>query len=520
MTNGTATMNLEISISDTDLCAELAQYPSGPERAEFAITAMKIGVMALRQAQGRIDAEQVRREGDRFIENLGQALTNHQKEVTEQVGSCLKSYFDPQDGRFNERVQRLVGKDGELESIIRGQIEGDDSQLVKTLTTHMGKDSPLMQTLNPEAANGVINALTTATEKALADQRERVLGEFSLDNEAGALSRLVTELKKNHGEIGEALQKRIGEVTDEFSLDKEDSALSRLVSRVERAQSQITAEFSLDEEGSALTRMRRDLLEVMETQRKTNERFQIEVMEKLAEMTARRKESERSTRHGEDFEVAVFDFVNGRAQKAGDIASRTGNTTGVIRNNKKGDIVVERGPEHAAAGARIVIEAKQNASYTVQSARSELEEARKNREAGVGIFVFSQRTAPEGAEPLVRYGDDILAIWDAENPNSDIIMESAFTVAKALSTRARLYSATQSADFEAIEGAVREIERQSNSLDEITTSAETIKKGSDRILDRARIVREGLTKQVILLDEKLADLRDLVGHDSSVAIAA
>ena len=64
-----------------------------------------------------------------------------------------------------------------------------------------------MQTLNPEAADGVINALTTATEKALADQRERVLGEFSLDNETGALSRLVAELKKNHGEIGEALQK-------------------------------------------------------------------------------------------------------------------------------------------------------------------------------------------------------------------------------------------------------------------------------------------------------------------------
>ena len=65
------------------------------------------------------------------------------------------------------------------------QIEGYDSQLVKTLTAHMGKESPLMQTLNPEAADGVISALTTATEKALTDQRERVLGEFSLDNEAG-----------------------------------------------------------------------------------------------------------------------------------------------------------------------------------------------------------------------------------------------------------------------------------------------------------------------------------------------
>ena len=330
----------------------------------------------------------------------------------------------------------------------------------------------------------------------------------------------MAELKKNHGEIGEALQKRIGEVTDEFSLDKEDSALSRLVGRVESARSQITAEFTLDEEGSALSRMRRDLLEVMESQRKTNERFQVEVMEKLAEMTARRKEAERSTRHGEDFEVAVLDFVHERAQTADDIASRTGNTTGVIRNSKKGDIVVELGPEHPAAGARVVIEAKQNASYTVQSARSELEEARKNREAGVGVFIFSRRTAPEGAEPLVRYGDDILAIWDAENPETDIIMDCALTVAKALSTRARLYSATQSADFAAIESAVREIERQSNSLEEITTSAETIKRGSDRILDRERIVRDGLAKQVIVLDEKLADLHEMAGSGSNISIAA
>ena len=182
--------------------------------------------------------------------------------------------------------------------------------------------------------------------------------------------------------------------------------------------------------------------------------------------------------------------------------------------------MVELGPEHAAAGARVVIEAKQNASYTVQSARSELEEARKNREAGVGVFVFSRRTAPEGAEPLVRYGDDILAIWDAENPETDIIMDCALTVAKALSTRARQYSATQSVDFEAIESAVREIERQSNSLEEITTSAETIKRGSDRILDRARIVRDGLARQVILLDEKLEDLRDIVGSGRNIPIAA
>ena len=99
-------------------------------------------------------------------------------------------------------------------------------------------------------------------------------------------------------------------------------------------------------------------------------------------------------------------------------------------------------------------------------------------------------------------------------------MDCALTVAKALSTRARLYSATQSADFAAIESAVREIERQSNSLEEITTSAETIKRGSDRILDRERIVRDGLAKQVIVLDEKLADLHEMAGSGSNISIAA
>ena len=43
MISDAATLILEIAISDPDLCAELAHYPSGPERAEFATTAMKIG---------------------------------------------------------------------------------------------------------------------------------------------------------------------------------------------------------------------------------------------------------------------------------------------------------------------------------------------------------------------------------------------------------------------------------------------------------------------------------------------
>ena len=515
MPNGVSPNNMDsveirLHISDRELCDELARYAEGQERHDFAVSAMKIGAIALRQAQSRIDAEQVRLEGDRFIENLGNSLAEYQRGVTEQISNCLKDYFDPDSGRFNERVKRLIGEDGELERLIRGQVEGDSSRLAQTLTAYVGKDSPMMQTLNPESPGGLISQFTKSTEDTLTSQRERILSEFSLDNGDGALSRLVTELKNNHGEVGKTLENRIEAMTSEFSLDREDSALSRLMDRVETAQRQISSEFSLDAEGSALARMRKELLQVIENQRKTNEQFQNDVIEKLAGMTARRQESERSTRHGVDFEDAVFSFINELSQKAGDIADHTGNKAGLIRNNKKGDIVVKLGPDHVAAGAQIVVEAKQDVSYNLDKALSELEEGRKNRGADIGLFVFSARTAPDRLEMFGRYGNDIVVVWDSENSASDVFFDASLSVAKALCVRAKAHRDEAGADFEAIEKAILEIQKQANSLEEITKSADSISSSTKKILERARIIREALDKQMEVLNGKIGDLREVV----------
>ena len=334
---------------------------------------------------------------------------------------------------------------------------------------------------------------------------------FSLDNKEGALSRLIDELKENHGEVSVAPQERIDAVTAEFSLDKEDSALSRLVERVERAQRQISKEFSLDEEGSALARMRSELLAGIEKQRETNEKFQGDVIERLADMTARKQELERSTRHGKEFEVAVFDYVSERSQLAGDIATHVGETTGIIRNNKKGDIEVKLGQEHVAAGAKIVVEAKQDASYTLQKALDELKGARENRGADVGIFVFSKRTVSEEISPFFRQGNDVVVVWDSEDPGSDAYLDAGLSVAKALSVRAKAHGEEVGPDLEAMEKAILEVERQARGLGEIDTWTNTIKSNSDKILDRVRIMRAGLQTQTGILQEKLAALRDVVG---------
>ena len=510
--NGIGSIELCLTITDPDLYTELSKRDE-PERSEFAMASMKIGVIAFRQAQGQVDANQIRDAGERVIMDMSSALEKHQHSVIEQVGGCIKEYFDPSSGSFTQRVRGLLGQNeetGELERVIRGQIEGDGSLLAKTLAAHVGNESPLMRILDPDSTGGLITKLTQSTESTLSDQREKILSEFSLDNGESALSRLVTELQKNHGDVGKALEERIGSVVAEFSLDKEDSALSRLMNRVEGAQRQISSQFSLDEEGSALARMRKELLDVIEKEHKSNSEFQLEVMKALTEMTARKQEAQRGTQHGMAFEDAVFDFVNER-QLEGDIATRTGNTTGRIRNNKKGDCVIKLGSERAAPGAQIVIEAKEDQSYTLQKALAEIEEARKNRDSSIGVFVFSKRTAPrEILEPLTRYGDDIVAIWDAEDPGTDAYLGAGLSIAKALCARGVTGNGVLGIDIEALDKAIREIERQAGGLEEITRSAEAIDGHVGKILDRARIMRNGLDRQVSVLDEKVGGLKELL----------
>ena len=66
---------------------------------------------------------------------------------------------------------------------------------------HLGDQSPLMRVLDPQSANGLISLLAQATETTLSEQRNRILGEFSLDHEGSALQRLVAELRRSHGDV-------------------------------------------------------------------------------------------------------------------------------------------------------------------------------------------------------------------------------------------------------------------------------------------------------------------------------
>ncbi|MDJ0864886.1 MAG: hypothetical protein QNK03_02180 [Myxococcota bacterium] len=503
-------LELELRVRDPEVIEELVGHESPREREAFALAALRIGVLSLRTARGQVDAQTVRGEVERMLGDLRKGLDEHRGTLQLEVERTLREYFDPKSGRFPERVEALTREDGELAQVIRRHVEGSDSALVRTLAQHVGSESPLLRLLDPDHTGGVVSKLNRVVEESLTGQRERILSEFSLDNREGALARLVGELTQSHGKLTEDLQGRIDEVVREFSLDEDDSALSRLVHRVERAQQQITEEFTLDSETSALARMRRELMGHVERQTEVIAGLEKRVAAELAALSARRSADARSTEHGNAFERALLDWFERAAQELGDVFADTSNSTGLIKNRKVGDAVIELGPEHQAAGARIVIEAKEDAGYSLPKVRDELELACKNRGAELGIFVLSARSAPEGWRRFQKLGTGLLVIWDADDTTHDVFLEAAFAAARTLCARARLEGESE-VDFTAFERAIREVEKQAGGLDEIETAARTIANGTERIQARVKRMRANLERAVETLDGCFAAARDEAG---------
>lgn len=502
-----AGLRLDILIEDSESIAALVSYPEGRERNRFVRTALRIGILALNQAQGRIDSESVRNEGDRLVREIETRLADYSRQTEGQLATTLKDYFDPQNGRFNERVERLVRQDGELEKLMRAQMVQAERTLADTLTRHVGADSTLMQHLAPGDSNRFLNALREHVEKTLTAQGETILREFSLDNTEGALTRLVRELKDKHGEAADGLKQRIGEVMQEFSLDNEQSALSRLVRRVETTQKQISDEFSLDAENSALARMKRELTQMIKDQDTAAQSFQTQVVSALDAMRSRKAAEAASTTHGHDFQQAGFEVLQDLATRAGDIAEDTGNSSGLIPRSKVGDAVITLGPDNAAAGARIAVEFKEAGNYTLKTTLEEIDTARKNRDAGVGLFVHSRRTAPAGLDTLARYGNDIVVVWDAEDETSDAYLKAGFMAAKALTVRARMENAERATDFQAIDKSLTEIQRQVKYLDEIRTWSGTIKNSAEKVIDRVERMQKALDGELETLGQQIEQLK-------------
>lgn len=487
---------LTFAVNDPEVLLALGEYPDGPARTNFVVTALKVGVLSLKAARGTLDSDTVRREGERLLEQLGERLNGWRSVFEQRVTGSLSHFFDPQQGLFVERVNRLTREDGELASVMRQQVKEAEQGLSKVFAQFIGENSQLLKALDPTGENQLVVTLQRTLDGVVQAQNAAISSQFSLDNKDGALVRFLGELTEKHGDLNKALSQNMQDVVAEFSLDKPDSALSRLVGRVEETQKRLTSELSLDSEGSALKRMYLMLQEHQRINVEQNTRLAETLNAAVQALQARREEAAKGTRHGLEFEAALGDHLRGLVAAAGDVVEDIGATTGTISHCKVGDHVITIGPEKIAAGARIVVEAKESASYDLKKTLEEADVARRNRGAGVCVFVHSIRTAHQSIPAFQRYGSDLVVRWDAEDPSGDVWLQAALMVATALSAKAAAHGKQEAKSYASIDKAIERVRKYIEDFSDIETAAKSAKNATEKILTKVEIMRAGMEDQV------------------------
>ena len=476
-----------ITLTDPEVVAALVEIPEGDSRDEYIVSCVKVGMLALRAARGIVDGDTIRHASDHLIEQLG----GYRALLEQNLTTTLSHYFDPSDGLFQTRIESLTKPDGELSNLMRKQVVDVQRQF-----------DELARILAPGESNQMLSAMRDVMRASGAD----IASQFSLDVPDSALSRLVRDLTASHGALTGELGERMNAVIGEFSLDRPDSALSRLVNRVEDAQRSITTQFSLDDPNSALSRLKFELNNQIKTLGESQQSFQTEVTSILSAVSAKREADAAGTAHGLAFEDAVGSALRRIGAPMGDIIEDCGTTTGLIRNSKVGDFTITLPSENIAAGARIVVEAKESGSYTLTNTLAEADEARRNRNAEVCLFVHSARTWGNN-ELLTRHGADVIIVWDADDKRTNVILRAGYLVAKALSVRRAIKTGDEVACFGKIDKAVEVVRKQIGGFAEIITSSETIANGATKILNRARIMHGELEKQIEVLADEITLLR-------------
>ena len=183
------------------------------------------------------------------------------------------------------------------------------------------------------------------------------------------------------------------------------------------------------------------------------------------------------------------------AQRGGDVCVRLSGTPG-REGRKTGDYVFTLGPESAAPGAKIVFECKAEKGYTEGEALDELALARKNREAAVGVFVVARESAKEGFAAFRRVGMDVLVIWDADDPGTDVYLRAAVSIARALVVEQHRVFDRSESDVREVEQSIRAIERMVTTVESIAHDARNIVKKGTKIGKAAEAVRERLVEEL------------------------
>jgi hypothetical protein len=245
-------------------------------------------------------------------------------------------------------------------------------------------------------------------------------------------------------------------------------------------------QFSFDHPDSVVSRLRSD-----------SNRQHAELQTTIGKYFDRKQMERRSTQGGSTYEELVGNVFSSFVAHTGDILEPTGTLDGKVLRSRIGDFVITLNEDCAAAGERVVVEAKRDQSYTQQKIWSECKDACKNRDAQVAIFVWDRLYGEVKQQPpLMRQGNFIVALWDAEDSTTDIYLKAAFWLARGLvipkTTEQRVAQVRQ----QLVEDAFAQLLSLGELLEEIKKSADDIGKKSQKIVNSAVRIHAMLDAQI------------------------
>ncbi|MEO8899939.1 MAG: hypothetical protein ABI488_00130 [Polyangiaceae bacterium] len=474
------------------------------QRCQLACDAWQIGLRAVTNAHRLADEARLGDIGKTLLEAIGQQLQQHTEQQEQRIHDGLARYLDPESGQLNERLRQLVGEGGTLPHLLERQIGPHNSVLVETLVKHVGEQSPLFKKLSPTDSEGLLALMSERLQTAMTAQQSEFRKALDPSQETGAIGQFILRLRDElkRAEDDQAKQLRIA--LGALDTTKEDSLLNQLRRDTQQAREQLLSAINPALEGSPLALIQQALSERLERFAKTQQE-QLEAAYKqnlehqqgvnaaVERLNTKRSEQRRTTVGGDVFEDRVVHFVQ-QAIGHGYLVENTSKHTGAIERRKFGDAVIHFAPDHAFHGARVVLEAKREAGFTANKALLELADARKNREACVGIFVLAKSHAAAGFPTFQRIGHDILMTWDDENPATDPYLEAALMAGLALAVRTR--SNADAGDIQALQKLERRALNEIERLAKIQDAAKKIRRQLEIIESETESARLGVRKMV------------------------
>ncbi len=302
----------------------------------------------------------------------------------------------------------------------------------------------------------------------------------------GVLARLLDKyLGPQNSVLADALARQVGESSPllrKFSPTESDGVLKCLEGQLRIVMDQGHAELvrALDPlaEDGAVSRFLRSVREELKGADARQTQFEKEVREALARIETRRSQDQKSFRGGFEFEEAVISFVRAATSGAPCTFDITSTTAG-LGSCKKGDALLRFTSESAFAGIGVVFEAKHAAGYSVQRALDELDAARRNRDAGAGVFVMARSHASEVFPRFARFGSNVVVTWDDQDSTTDAYLHAAILLGMGLVMRVR--TAGDTGDLAALRDIEARIEAELSRLERMEKHSEAIRRNVDGI---------------------------------------